>query len=322
MDLRDQLQRSLGSAYTIERELGGGGMSRVFLAEETALGRKVVVKVLPPELAADVSVDRFAREIRFAASLQQANIVPVLAAGETRGVPYFTMPFVQGLSLRERLSQGEPIPISDAVSILRDVARALAYAHERGIVHRDIKPENVLLSGDAAVVTDFGIAKAISAARTQPGAATLTQAGTVIGTLAYMAPEQASGDPNVDHRADLYSFGCLAYEVLTGASPFHGRPAAALLAAHLTERPPAISRTRPDCPPAIERVVMQCLENDPVRRPQSVREVLHALDVVTTPAPFGIPPRFRRKTAGVAAALAVVALVSIIAVIWRQRATG
>jgi TolB-like protein/tRNA A-37 threonylcarbamoyl transferase component Bud32/Tfp pilus assembly protein PilF len=322
MDLRDQLQQSLGAAYTIERELGGGGMSRVFVAEETALGRKVVVKVLSPELAAEVSVDRFTREIRFAASLQQANIVPVLATGAAGGLPYFTMPFVQGLSLRQRLEKG-PLSISETTGILRDVARALVYAHEHGIVHRDIKPENVLLSGDAAVVTDFGIAKAISAARTEPGVATLTQAGMTLGTPEYMAPEQATGDPNIDHRADLYSFGCMAYELLTGASPFHGRPVAALIAAHLTEVPAAVATRRPDCPPAIEQMVMGCLEKDPERRPQSARDVLRALDAVTTPVLLGTPRSSRRRIAGVAgAAVVLAAVVAIIVILGRQRAAG
>lgn len=161
-DPRAQLQATLGTAYTLERELGGGGMSRVYLAQETVLGRPVVVKVIAPELAEGLSAERFAREVKLAARLQQANIVPVLSAGVAGGLPYYTMPFVEGLSLRARLTQG-PIPLSDAISILRDVARALAYAHAQGVVHRDIKPENILLSGGAAVVTDFGIAKAISA---------------------------------------------------------------------------------------------------------------------------------------------------------------
>src|SRR6186713_813002 len=162
-DLRERLQTTLGDAYTLERELGGGGMSRVFVAEEMALGRSVVVKVLPPEMAAGVSIDRFKREIQVAARLQHPHIVPVLSAGETDGLPFYTMPLVEGASLRARLTRGG-LTISETVGILREVARALAYAHDHGVVHRDIKPDNVLLSGGSAVVTDFGIAKAVSAA--------------------------------------------------------------------------------------------------------------------------------------------------------------
>src|SRR3954469_24396733 len=198
-NLQDQLTATLSGAYTIERELGGGGMSRVFLAEESRLRRKVVVKVLSPELAAGISAERFEREIQLAASLMQANIVPVLSTGESNGLPYYTMPFVEGESLRSRVARDGGVPLGDVPGILRDVARALAFAHERGVVHRDIKPDNVLLSGGAAVVTDFGIAKAIAASRRDraddaanqhPSA--LTQMGTSIGTPAYMAPEQAA----------------------------------------------------------------------------------------------------------------------------------
>src|SRR5512132_642428 len=219
-DLRSRVQQSLSGTYTLERELGGGGMSKVFVADEHRLGRKVVVKLLSPELAASISTTRFEREIRVAASLQQANIVPVLAAGDLEGLPYYTMPYVEGESLRARLGRG-PMSIGEAVSILRDVSRALAYAHEHGVVHRDIKPDNVLLSGHTAVVTDFGIAKAIAAAAAAPTGTTLTQLGTAIGTPAYMAPEQAAGDPDTDRRAEIYSLGCLAYELLAGQSPFH-----------------------------------------------------------------------------------------------------
>ncbi|HVF38559.1 MAG TPA: serine/threonine-protein kinase, partial [Gemmatimonadaceae bacterium] len=163
-DLRDQLQATLGTAYILERELGGGGMSRVFVAEETALGRKVVIKVLPPELAAAVSVDRFRREVQLAAQLQHPHIVPLLAAGISEGLPYYTMPFVTGESLRARLARTGELPIADCVRILRDVLTALSHAHEQGVVHRDIKPDNVLLSKHNAVVTDFGVAKALKAA--------------------------------------------------------------------------------------------------------------------------------------------------------------
>src|SRR4051812_42534442 len=229
MELRDQLQKSFGDSYTIERELGGGGMSRVFLALEQALGRHVVVKVLPSETAGAVSVERFKREIRLAASLQQANIVPLISAGDARGVPYYTMPFVKGESLRSRLSTDGALPVAECVAILRDVARALAFAHAEGVVHRDIKPDNILLSGGTAVVTDFGIAKAIATAKrgdrpegASPKDLTLTQLGVALGTPAYMAPEQIVAE-SVDHRADIYSLGVVAYEMLTGTAPFAGR---------------------------------------------------------------------------------------------------
>ncbi|HWA56676.1 MAG TPA: serine/threonine-protein kinase, partial [Gemmatimonadales bacterium] len=210
-DLRARLQDALGSTYTLERELGGGGMSRVFLAQERALGRAVVVKVIAPELLAGLSAERFEREVKLAAGLQHANIVPLLTAGHAGDLPYYTMPFVRGDSLRGRLASGTPLPLAEAVSILRDVARALAYAHGENIVHRDIKPENILLSGGAAVVTDFGIAKALSDSRAPAGARgeALTQVGHAIGTPAYMAPEQAVGG-EVDHRADIYAWGVMA----------------------------------------------------------------------------------------------------------------
>ena len=280
--LLGQLQHNLGSAYSLERELGGGGMSRVFVATEHRLNRRVVVKVLAPELMHGVSAERFEREILLAASLQQANIVPVLSAGESDGAPFFTMPYVDGESLRARLARG-PLPIADAVSILRDVARALAYAHERGVVHRDIKPDNVLLSRGAAVVTDFGIAKAIVASATGgPRGATLTQLGTALGTPAYMAPEQAAGDPNTDARADLYAFGCMAFELLAGRPPFAASTPQRLLAAHMSETPALVTTLRPDTPPELARLVAGCLEKDPDARPRSADEVLATLDAIAT----------------------------------------
>ncbi|MDQ3950208.1 MAG: serine/threonine protein kinase, partial [Gemmatimonadota bacterium] len=316
MDLRQQLQHTLGTTYALERELAGGGMSRVFVADERRLNRKVVIKVVSPELAAGVSGERFEREIQLAASLQQANIVPILAAGETDGLPFYTMPFVEGESLRRRLGADGQLPIPTVIGVLRDVAKALAYAHARGVVHRDIKPDNVLLSGGTAVVTDFGIAKAISAARTERQD-TLTQLGTSIGTPAYMSPEQAAGDPDVDHRADIYSLGCMAYELLTGHPPFHGRPPARVLAAHMTEAPPPIAPARPDTPPALEHLVMRCLEKDPSQRPQSGNEIVQALDAITSTGIatmpgvlFGGPGMLRRSLAIYAVALVAVAIVA------------
>ena len=281
MDLRSQLQAHLGAAFVIDRELGGGGMSRVFVAEEVRLSRKVVIKVLNPELVQGLNAQRFEREILLAASLQQANIVPVLAAGEVDGLPYFTMPFVEGESLRNRLG-GSGLPINDVLAILRDVAKALAYAHARGIVHRDIKPDNVLLSGGTAVVTDFGIAKALSASRGAAPGGTLTQMGTAIGTPAYMAPEQVAGDPNLDHRVDLYSLGCMAHELLTGQAPFADRTPQKMLAAHLSEAAVPVTTLRADCPPALAALVTRLLRKDPADRVQSASEVLRDLEAVNT----------------------------------------
>ena len=248
---RDQLQAALGDTYEIDRELGGGGMSRVFVATETALGRKVVIKVLPPEMTEGISVDRFKREIGLAARLQHPHIVPVHTAGEANGLPYFTMPFVDGHSLRERVAKGGALPMTDVIGFMRDVAKALAYAHDQGVVHRDIKPDNVLLTGGSAVVTDFGVAKALSASKTQAPGGTLTQVGTSLGTPAYMAPEQAAADPDTDHRADIYAFGVMSYEMLAGRPPFHGRTPQKLLAAHMGERPDPIETIRADVPPLL-----------------------------------------------------------------------
>jgi serine/threonine-protein kinase len=303
-DLKDDLQSALGSAYSLERELGGGGMSRVFVADEVALGRKVVVKVLPWNVSEGVSAERFAREITMAARLQQANIVPLLSAGQADHLPFYTMPFVEGQSLRDRVKREGTLSIGDTIGILRDIARALAYAHEKGVVHRDIKPENVLISGEAAVVTDFGIAKAISVAREEQGEG-LTQAGTSIGTPAYMAPEQAAGDPATDHRADIYSFGCVAYELLAGHPPFTGRSSHQLVRAHMTETPRPIDELRPDVSFGLAELVMRCLEKEPERRPQTARDVLQQLDGVTAasgitarpPAPIAprAPKRYGRQ---------------------------
>ncbi|MBU6366526.1 MAG: protein kinase [Gemmatimonadetes bacterium] len=279
--LRARLAAALGDRYTLERELTGGGMARVFVAHEAALNRRVVIKTLAPELAASLSAERFDREIQLVAALQQANIVPVHASGAVDGVPWFSMPFVEGDSLRVRLGRG-PVTEGEAVGILRDVARALAYAHDRGVVHRDIKPDNILLSGDAAVVTDFGIAKAVTAARTQgdhpaPDAGTITSAGISLGTPAYMAPEQAAADANVDRRADLYALGCVAYELVGGHPPFTGASAAELLRAHLLTPPPPLPAAA-DASRGYAALVARCLAKDPGQRPASAREVLGALE--------------------------------------------
>ena len=300
-------------------------MSRVFVATDEQLGREVVIKVLAPELAQGISAERFAREIRLAARLQEPHIVPVLAAGTTAdGLPYYAMPFVRGESLRARIARG-PLPLTEAVGVLRDVARALAYAHGQGVVHRDIKPENVLLNEGTAVVTDFGIAKAIvvSATHAPDGPAagvpgrTLTQFGMALGSPAYMSPEQAAGDA-VDQRADLYAWGVMAFELLAGHHPFAGKTTAQqLFAAHLTEVASVAEMHDAGVPNALATLVMRCLEKEPARRPASVGELFATLDSIPS-SPTNMvsrqnaaSPAFRRALPLLAlgAALVVVAVV-------------
>ena len=323
MPLREQLQDALGSSYTITRELGGGGMSRVFVAREESLRRNVVVKVLPPDLLAGVNAERFDREIELAAGLQHPHIVPVLTAGNMNGVPYYTMPFVDGESLRGRLTAHGALPMTEVIGVLRDVAKALAYAHERGIVHRDIKPDNVLLSGGSATVTDFGIAKALSAARTVAPGGTLTQIGTSIGTPAYMSPEQAAADPATDHRADIYSFGCLAYEMLAGRPPFTAKSPQKLLAAQMGEAPQPVNELRPDVPAPLAQLVMKCLAKDADDRPQRAADIVRVLETVTSSAAHEAMPMilasgrgmFKRAMLVYVLAFAIVAVVAKAAIV-------
>ena len=261
-------------------------MARVFVAEERTLGRRVVVKVLPPETSGIVSADRFRREIQLAARLQHPHIVPLLAAGESCGLLYYTMPFIDGETLRARIARDGALPLPVAIRVIRDVAKALASAHRHGVVHRDIKQENVLLSEDGdALVADFGVAKALAAASVgvaDPNAV-LTSMGIAVGTPAYMAPEQALAYPGVDHRADLYALGVIAYEVLAGSHPFAGRTQQAIVAAHATEAPESLGRRRASVPPELNALVMRLLEKHPADRPQSADEVLQTLDPVVTP---------------------------------------
>jgi len=323
--LHDQLQQSLGTAYRIERELGRGGMSRVFLAKDERLRRRIVVKVLPPELAAGMSIERFEREILLAAALTHPHIVPILAAGETDGLPYYLMPYLDGESLRARLARG-PLPVAEAISILRDVARALEFAHGQGVVHRDIKPANIVLANGAAVVLDFGIAKAVERSRAADSLARassedvsdpLTALGVAIGTPAYMAPEQAVGDPGIDHRADLYALGVVAFEMLAGRTPFGDRPAPQLVAAHITEPAPSLVAIRHDAPREIAACIQRCLEKDPASRPQSAAELLAALAGNATGP---LAPRRARTLTRVGAAV-VLALAAAGAVFQRMRTT-
>ncbi|MCL4214452.1 MAG: serine/threonine protein kinase [Gemmatimonadales bacterium] len=277
-DFSATLQSALGPGYALERELTGGGMSRVFLATDTALTRKVVVKVLPPELAAGVNHDRFRREIQVAAQLQHPHIVPLLSAGEQGALIWYTMPYISGESLREALARRQAFTVREVVRILHDVADALSYAHGLGVIHRDIKPGNVLVLGNHALVTDFGVAKAISASMPTSG---FTSAGMAIGTPAYMAPEQIAADPAADHRVDLYALGLLAYELLTGDAPFKEDSPQKTMAAQLTRDPSPVDTRRADVPAELSALVRRLLAKQPEDRPQLAAEVVAVLDDLT-----------------------------------------
>ena len=293
--LQAEVQAALREHFTLERELPRGGMSRVFVATENALRRQVVIKVLAPELAATLSAERFKREITLAARLQHPHIVPLLSAGLAGSHLYYTMPFVDGESLRQRMDRERPMAFSDILSILDAVARALAYAHEEGVVHRDIKPENVMFFHGQAVVLDFGIGKAlISASTAETELQRITQVGMSLGTPTYVAPEQASGDPSLDHRADLYALGVVAYEMITGHPPFTGRSPQVVIEAHANRKPEPITARRPDVPKPLAAIVMRCLEKRPIDRPGSGGAIVQALEGSSTPRYSGGSPVISR----------------------------
>jgi serine/threonine-protein kinase len=279
-ELRDHIQATLGETFTVEHELGGGGMSRVFVAHDTAHDRRVVLKILPPDLASGVSLERFQREIRLAVQLRHPNIVPVLNVGDVDGLPYYMMPYLEGESLRDRLRRVGHLPIDGAVRITAEVARALDYAHGHDVVHRDIKPENVLLHNDQAVVADFGICRAITHST---DADPITLAGMAVGTPQYMSPEQASGEREIDGRSDIYSLGCVLYEMLVGDPPFTGRTAQAVIAKRFAGSIPSIRIVRPEVPIELERAVLRALALAPADRFQTGTEFAAVL------APSAVP---------------------------------
>jgi serine/threonine-protein kinase len=277
--ISERLLSALGGSYTVERELTGGGMAQVFVAEDHDLARKVVIKILPPELAASVSAERFRREILTVARLQHPHIVPILKAGEIDGIPYFVMPYVDGESLDVTLRRRQTLGVRETLGIMKDVARALAFAHERNVVHRDIKPGNVLLSSGSATVTDFGVSKALSSARRSGEKGNgLTNTGMSLGTILYMAPEQAAGDPEIDGRADIYSLGATAYEMLSGSAPFADLNPREMLTARLTLPPLPLALARDDVPAGLERIIARCLAIDPADRPQTAAELVETLE--------------------------------------------
>jgi serine/threonine-protein kinase len=318
---RERLITALADRYRIERELGAGGMATVYLAQDLKHDRKVAVKVLREDLSASLGKDRFLREIKVAAALQHPHILPLYDSGEADGLLFYVMPYVDGLSLRDKLVREGELPVGDAVRILRDIADALTEAHRHGVVHRDLKPENVMLRGRHALVMDFGVAKALSEAT---GRQSLTTMGVALGTPTYMSPEQAVADPHVDHRADLYAFGVVAYELLAGRPPFSGANPQQVLAAHVTASATPVANHR-SMPPALAALVMRCLEKRPADRPQSAEELIPQLEAVLTPSGGITPtatvpvaavtvPRSRRPVIG--AGIGVMALLAAIGA-WR-----
>ena len=310
-DIPARLATALSDRYRIERELGAGGMATVYLAQDLKHDRQVAIKVLREDLAASLGAGRFLREIKIAAQLQHPHILPLLDSGEADGFLYFVMPYIKGQSLRERLDREGELPVHEAVRLITEVVDALVEAHEHGVVHRDIKPDNVMLSGRHALVTDFGVAKAISEAT---GRNTVTTLGVAVGTPSYMSPEQAAADPHVDHRSDIYSVGVMAYEMLAGRPPFTGSTPQQVLAAHVTEAPDPVSKRRPAIPPALDQIVMRCLAKRPADRWQTAAELHAALEPLGTPS-GGMTPAQMPPVKGVGASRRLPLLVGAAAVL-------
>jgi eukaryotic-like serine/threonine-protein kinase len=321
-DLLAQLQTALAGRYTVERELGRGGMAAVYLARDLRNRRRVALKVLHPELGHALGGDRFLREIEVAANLTHPHILPLFDSGEVEGLLFYVMPYVEGESLRDRLRRAVQLSVDESVRIAGDVAAALAYAHGQGIIHRDIKPENILIEGDEAVVADFGIAKAVSAA----GGAHLTETGMAVGTAAYMSPEQAAGERHLDGRTDVYSLGCVLYEMLAGETPYTGPSAQSIAAKRLLDPLPSVRRLRPSVPEWLDAVVTRALAPISADRFATAAELARALrpDSTGTARPIAshpAPVRRRFLVAGLALVVCVVVSLGVLFA-WRRASSG
>jgi serine/threonine-protein kinase len=283
MDHQDHLRAALADRYEIERDIGSGGMATVYLAEDLKHRRKVAVKVLRQEFAVSLGAERFVREIEIAANLTHPHILPLFDSGDASGLLFYVMPYIEGESLRERLYREKKLPLSDAVRITDQVASALTYAHERGVVHRDIKPENILLTGDQAIVADFGIARAVEAA----GGHRITGTGIAVGTPAYMSPEQAAGEKEVSGSTDVYALGCVLYEMVSGRAPFRASNARALVVKHIVDAPPSLATVDPDIPLFVDRALSKALAKEPARRFGTPRDFAATLTSQTVVPPEG-----------------------------------
>lgn len=331
-DVKNRLQAALGHSYTIERELGRGGMATVLLANDRKHGRQVALKVLHPELAASLGAERFRREIALVARLQHPHILSVHDSGETpEGLLWFSMPYVDGENLRERLERERQLPLDDALRITGEAARALDYAHRHGVIHRDIKPDNILVTSDGdTLVADFGIGRALGAAGLE-GA--ITETGIIVGTPTYMSPEQATGERELDGRTDVYSLGSVFYEMLVGEPPFAGPTTQVVIAKRMSGELPSARRARPSVPEGVERTLRKALALAPADRFASAGEFARALEgarhvvagdagpiaVASPPAPVApsrVAPSRALAIAGVCIALAILAAIGAF-VAWR-----
>jgi serine/threonine-protein kinase len=323
-EIIERLTPHLADRYRLLRVAARGGASVIIYAEDVRHERPVAVKVMSGEFTAIAGADRFLREIGILARLQHPNILPLIDSGTADGMLYYVMPFVQGESLRQRLLQQGKLPLQEALRLLREVCDALQYAHEQGLVHRDIKPENILIASRHALVADFGVARAVNPAKDQGK----TTAGIAIGTPTYMSPEQAAADPQVDHRADIYALGIVAYEMLAGQPPFDSDQPAMILAAHVTQPPPPLSQFRPDLPPGLEDVIMRCLAKRPAERWESAAALGDALEPFLLPSgavtPVGTSPvsREARRRTLAGAGIVVVILALLVALLVRDRGGG
>jgi len=317
VEARDFLAEALSGRYRIEREIGRGGMAVVYLAHDVKLDRPVALKVLRPEIASSLGTDRFLREIRIAAKLSHPNILGLHDYGEADGLLFYTMPYVEGESLRDRLSREKQLPLEDAIQTAQEVAEALDYAHGQGLVHRDIKPENILFLQGHALVADFGIARAVREA----GGMALTEAGLAVGTPAYMSPEQASGECGIDHRSDQYSLGCVLYEMLSGDAPYLASTPQAVLARKLSDPVPRITVVRDTVPATVEQALKRALAKVPADRFKTARAFAAALDLTAAEPVRGRGPWGRTK-AVVFAGMVVLGLVTVGVIAFRRPMGG
>jgi eukaryotic-like serine/threonine-protein kinase len=313
-ELRTALADALRKRYAIDGLLGAGGMALVFSGRDLERDRQVAIKVLSPEIASAVTTARFVREVLWSANLQHPHIVPVLDSGEASGFPYLVMPLVEGESLSHRLRNHGKLPIVTALKYATEVALALDYAHTKGIIHRDIKPENILISHDYALVADFGIARALGVASGN----TLTGPGSPIGTLAYMSPEQVLGNPDVDGRSDIYSLGCVAFEMLAGRRAFDGTTLRQIMEQQMNSQPPALATLRPDVPPSVADAVLRALDKEPGRRYQTAREFAAALGGAA-PGPLEREHRTARSRTELWLLIAAAVAVAVLAVTLLRR---